>query len=358
MIYHSQPAVVNLNELKRYINDILANKYFSENIYVKKFEEMLCNSFNSKYAISTSSGTSALYLSLLSLGIDGDSEVIIPSFSCSAVLNAVLYCNAKPVIVDVNLDDLNISYEEVKKHITKKTKAIIVPHMFGFPSKDIEKIVELGVTVIEDITQSLKAKVNRKNVGSFGKLNVVSFYATKLITTFGEGGAVLTNDYKLYKIIKDLKEYDKKDKFILRYNYKITEVQAAMGIVQLESLDEFIKKRREIFRFYQTELCDIKDIEILTPLPKIDAVFYRCIIKFLKKQNLKHIISEFKKCGVEVNRPVYLPLDKYYFGEFVCKNSKLLYDTTLSLPIYPSLKKQELRKIVSVLKNILKKLNL
>lgn len=351
MISHSKPTVVNVKEINKFINRILKTSYLAEGYFVSKFEKKLSEKFCCKYVIVTSSGTSALHLSLLALGVNEDSEVIIPAFSCNAILNAVLYCKAKPIIVDVNMDDLNISFEEVKKNITKKTKAIITPHMFGFPAKDIKKIVDLGIPVVEDTTQSLGAKIYGKLVGNFGCLNVISFYATKMITTFGEGGAILTNEYKLYKIIKDLKEYDKKDKFRLRFNYKITEMQAAMGLIQLEKLLYFVNKRRKIFKCYESNLKEVKNIEIVNPLKNVQAVYYRMLIK-LKNYKINEVISKFRKLGVEVKRPVYLPLDKYFFDKFICKNSKILYETTLSLPIYPSLKKVELEKVIKVAKKI------
>ncbi len=351
MISHSKPTVTDVKEINKFINRILKTNYLAEGHFVSEFEKKLSEKFRCKYAIATSSGTSALHLSLLALGVNEDSEVIVPAFSCNAILNAVLYCKAKPVIVDVNLDDLNISFEEVKKNITKKTKAIIVPHMFGFPAKDVKKIVNLGIPVVEDTTQSLGAEIYGRQVGSFGCLNVISFYATKMITTFGEGGAILTNEYKLYEAIKDLKEYDKKNKFWLRFNYKITEVQAAMGLIQLKRLPYFVNKRRKIFKRYESEFKEVKKIEVITPLKNVQNVHYRMLIK-LKNYEINKVILEFKKLGVEVKRPIYLPLDKYFFDKFVCKNSKTLYDTTLSLPIYPSLREVEIEKVIKVVKKI------
>lgn len=352
MIQHSKPTIGKKEKLKEFIEDILNSQQYAEGKYVKIFEEKLSNFFSTKYAVVVSSGTAALHLALLSLGVDNNSEVILPSFSCFALLNAVLYTGAKPVIVDINHDEFNISYDEVKKNISKKTKAIIIPHMFGYPAKDTKKIINLGIPVIEDTAQSIGAKIDNVLVGKFGVINVLSFYATKMITTFGEGGAVLTNNEKLYKKIVDLKSYDKKFDFKLRFNYKLTEIQAVMGILQLEEINEFILKRKKIFEIYKNGLknCSIK---IFEPQDNIEPIFYRFIIQFNKKIDLEKVVEKFKKLEIEVAKPVFLPLDKYFYGKFLCKNSKRFYETTLSLPIYPEIKEYQIKKIASYVRKIL-----
>lgn len=353
MIKHSLPTVIDHSQLYKNIKKIIKSKYFAENEFVKKFETELCKFFGLRYAICVSSGSVALYVALLSLSLEKDSEVIIPSYTCSAVLNCVIQCGLKPIIVDVNLQDCNISYEEVKKHITKKTKAIIVPHMFGYPAYDIEKIANLGIALVEDTTQSIGAKIKGKLVGSFGDINVVSFYATKMLTTFGEGGAILTNNSKIYDFIKNIKNYDKKQKFALRYNFKLSEVQAAMGLVQLKHIKFFMEKRKKIFECYKNGLKNCNNLDIFEPLKDVQPVFYRFLIQLKNKVKLDKLIAEYKKFGIEVARPIYLPLDRYYLGRFSCKNSKILYQTTLSLPIYPSLKKREVEYIIKVTKKLI-----
>jgi perosamine synthetase len=354
MIPHSKPTIIEKKVILENIKKILNAEYLSENIFVEKFEQKVCRFFETKYAIAVSSGTSALHLALLALGVDENSEVIIPSFTCAALLNAILYTRAKPVIVDVDLDDFNIDFKEVKKYISKKTKAIIVPHMFGYPAKNIKEIIELGIPVIEDTTQSIGAKIDGEMVGKFGIINVLSFYATKLITTFGEGGIILTNNKKIYSIIKDLKEYDKKRRFKLRYNYKLSEVQAIMGLQQIEKIEYFVNKRRKLFEYYKNRLKNCKNIKIFEPLKNTEPVFYRFIIQITDKENIDEIMANYKKFDIEVAKPIFLPLDKYYYGKFICRNSELLYNTTLSLPIYPSLNEKEVNYISKITKKILK----
>lgn len=352
MIKHSQPTIINKRRLWNYFKEIINSAQFAEGRFVEDFEKKLCEFFNLKYAVCVSSGSVALYTALLSLAVNEDSEVILPAYSCPALLNSVLQLRAKPVIVDVEIGDFNISYKEIKNHITNKTKAIIVPHMFGYPARDIKRIVDLGIPVIEDTTHSIGAKVNGEMVGRFGKINIISFYATKMITTFGEGGVILTNDKKIYEYIKDIKSYDKKTKFTLRYNFKLSEIQAAMGLIQLDNINKFIEKRKKIFEYYKNGFKNCSNINIFEPLKHTEAVFYRFIIQ-LKNMNLNTLIREYERFGIEVKKPVYLPLDKYYFKKFLCKKSQLLFNTTLSLPIYPSLKKEEIEYIIKITKKLI-----
>ncbi|MCS7232098.1 MAG: DegT/DnrJ/EryC1/StrS family aminotransferase [Elusimicrobiota bacterium] len=353
LIQHSKPTVIEKGKILELVKELLDTGRFAQGKYVSLFEQELSKFFGVKYAVCVSSGTSALHLALLSLNVDNNSEVIIPSFSCVAILNAVLMTGAKPVIVDVNLEDFNLSYEEVKKKISSKTKAIILPHMFGYPAKDTQKIVELGIPVIEDTAQSIGAKICGRKVGSFGKINVMSFYATKMITTFGEGGVVLTNDKNIYEFTVDIKEYDKKDEFKLRYNYKMSEIQAIMGLLQLRMLPVFIYHRKRIFYHYKNKLKNCNNIIITFPGENIHPVFYRFIIKLKEvKEDLNSYIRKYNQLGIEVARPVSIPLDKYYIGEFICENSKLLYSTTLSLPIYPRLKNKEINYIIETTKKL------
>lgn len=186
-----------------------------------------------------------------------------------------------------------MSFKNVKKKLNKKTKSIILPHLFGQPT-DLKEIKNIDVPVIEDIAQSLGANYNSKKVGSFGTLSVCCFYATKLITC-GEGGIVCSNFKKLLEIIRGLR----KDKFNIYYNYKMTDFQAALGISQLKKLDEFILKRKKIARIYNEKL---KNLAIKLPEIKRDNVFYRYVIKF---KNKEEIIKKLSKEKIEVKSPVY-----------------------------------------------------
>lgn len=184
MILHSKPTIDNrdIEEVKK----VLKSGMIAQSKKVEEFEKNFSSYLKVKDSVVTSSGTSALHLSLIALNVKENDEVIIPAYCCSAILNSILYIRANPVLVDVNLDDFNISFKDVRKKLNKKTKAIILPHLFGQPA-DLQEIKNIDVPVIEDIAQSLGANYNNKKVGSFGTLSVCSFYATKVITC-GEGG--------------------------------------------------------------------------------------------------------------------------------------------------------------------------
>ncbi|MFQ3675104.1 MAG: DegT/DnrJ/EryC1/StrS aminotransferase family protein [Endomicrobiia bacterium] len=349
MILHSKPTITG-QEIKL-IQKVLDSNQLTQDGFVKKFEQKISLLFEKRFSVCVSSGSTALHLLLKSLGIQKNDEVIIPAYTCSALLYSVLNCGAKPVIVDVNYDDMNISYEDTISRITKKTKAIIVPHMFGFPAKDIKKLLSLKIAVIEDCAQSVGAKIFNKPVGSFTNYGITSFYGTKMLTSGGEGGAVFSNSKDIYKKIIQLRNYDKTMESSLKYNYKMTELQAAFGISQIEKIKSFILRRKKIAQVYTNELknCNIE-------LPKIslniEPVFYRYVIRVNPKTDLDKTIEYYMQKNVQVARPLFMPLDKLYYKKYFCKNSMQLHKTSISLPIYPMLEDFEIEKIIKITKNI------
>jgi len=348
-IPHSKPTISS-KDISSVLKTLRA-KQISQGPMVEKFEKSFSKYHNLKGSVALSSGTAAIHLSLLALGIQDEDEVIVPSFGCSALLNAVLYTGAKPVLADVNNHDFNLSIDSAKNALTKRTKAIIVPHMFGLPA-DIKDLVRLGIPVIEDCAQSLGAEYNKQKVGSFGAVSVFSFYATKVIAT-GEGGMVSSNNARLLSKISDMREYDKKKFCKLSFNYKMTDIQAALGLSQMEKLPTFIRGRRSIARKYNNAFTDCH-LQIPTSLPGKDHIYYRYVINLGRSS--ADTIRTLNKKGVHCACPIFEPLHKQmnmdakYFP-----NSQELFKNTLSLPIYPSLSKQEVDFIIQSLKNSLEK---
>ncbi len=349
MILHSKPTITE-NEV-RTVKKVLFSQRLTQNGFVNKFEDKISKYFNKKYSVCVSSGTAALHIILQSLGVNKKSEVIIPSYTCSALLYSVLYLGAKPVFADVNEYDGNINYSDACTKITKKTKAIIVPHMFGFPIVEIKKFLELGIPIIEDCAQSVGAKIFGVKVGSFSDYGVVSFYGTKMLTSGGEGGCVFLNSRKIYRKLLQFRDYDKKNYTNLSYNYKMTEIQAAIGVSQIKEIENFVSRRKKIAQTYTKELNKI-DIELPVIVDMAEPVFYRYIIKLPNKKIIKKVIDKYLDNKISVSRPVYMPLDLLYKKKVYCKTSKELYDKCLSLPIYPSLKDEELDKIIKITKRI------
>lgn len=337
LIQHSNPTIgiKERNSLLR----ALQIGFLSEGIITQKLENGLKKFIGTKYGIATNSGTSALHLSLLSLDVDKDIEVIIPSFVCTSVLNAINYIGAKPVICDIELDSFNLSLEDTKRKVKRKTKAIVLPYMFGNPA-EIDKFLELDIPIIEDCAQSLGATYKSRKLGGFGIASIFSFYATKVIAT-GQGGMVLTNSHKIFNKVKDLIEYDERNDYKVRYNYKMTDIQAALGLVQLKRINAFIERRREIARYYNTMF---SKYDIIIPIRDPGHIYYRYVIRI--NASVKKFIQRLGKIGIEAKPPVFKPLHRYLgLDKKLFPNTEKIFKTAVSIPIYPSLTDNQIRFI-------------
>jgi len=285
-------------------------------------------------------------LALLALNIKEKDEVIIPSFVCSAVLNAVNFTGATPVIVDIEPLTYNISVDAVRRAITKKTKAIIVPHMFGCPA-ELDKLSEGDIPIIEDCAQAVGATYKGQQAGSLGFLSVFSFYATKVMAC-GEGGMALSDSEDMISKIKDLREYDNKDNYLLRYNYKMTDIQASLGLSQLSSLERFITRRKEIAsRYFQ----EFKNCDFSLPIWKEgkEHIYYRFVIK--TNDDVSDYLEKFQQKGVMCRRPVYKPLH-IYLNLPGFPQATEAWQKAISIPLYPSLTEEEIEKIIGAVKEI------
>jgi perosamine synthetase len=347
-ITHSRPTLSNA-ETKAVCN-VLRSKQIAKGKKVERFEHLFSQTLKIKNAVAVNSGSSALHMALLALGVKQGNEVIMPSYACSALLNAVLYVRATPVIVDVNEDDFNISLEAVRKKMTNKTKAIIVVHNFGLPA-DIRPLKSLGIPIVEDCAHAIGAKYKHKLVGNWGDISIFSFYATKMITT-AEGGMVASNKVKLTNHVRDLIDYDQKKQFKLRYNYKMTDLAACIGIEQLKQLPHFIAKRQQIADQY-THL--LKDTEWKRPhdFKNRKHVYFRYIINKKARSHIQKISDQLNQKGIECERPVFQPLHRLW-KRTRCPVTDKLMMTAISIPIYPSLTLKQSRSIAQNLLQVLK----
>jgi len=340
LIPHSRPSL-GKEEIKK-VTEVITSGEIAQGKLVKKFEEKITQFVGIKGGVATSSGTAALHLALLSLGIKRGDEVILPSYLCTAPLNAINYVGAKPILCDINDYNYNISFADAKIRITKKTKAIVVPHLFGFPA-EIDRFLTLGIPIIEDCAQIIGARYKGKMVGSFGTISIFSFYATKMLTC-GEGGMLLSNSEKILSVARDLRDYDEKENYLIRYNYKMTDLQAALGLVQLDKLSFFIRRRKEIAKKY-TLAFQKCNFELPYGQDEQEPVFYRYVVK--TKGNLEKYLVLLNREGIICRRPIYKPLHQYLrLSDF--PNTKKAWNTALSIPIYPSLSDSEIRKIISI----------
>ncbi|PIR92257.1 hypothetical protein COU01_02790 [Candidatus Falkowbacteria bacterium CG10_big_fil_rev_8_21_14_0_10_44_15] len=345
-ISHNKPTIGQAEE--RAVRRVLQSAWVAQGEEVEKFE----NEFRaflkqqSGQAVAVSSGTAALYITLISMGIGTNNEVIIPTYVCSAVLNAVNLAGAKPVLVDIEKDDLNISFEKTKNKINKKTKAIILTHTYGLPA-GIDQFLKLKIPIIEDCAQAIGAKYKGQPVGTFGKVAIFSFYASKMLTT-GHGGMIFSKDKNFISKVKDFREFDGRKDYKPRFNFHMSDIQAAMGRVQLKKLKSFVSKRKSNANKYYHAL---KNFDVWpNPQRKKDSNFYRFLIRTKDARKIMKALDE--KC-IKTIVPIenfellhrYLKQNPKNFprAEQVSKNS-------LSLPIYPSLTQPEVDYICKIIK--------
>ena len=337
MIPHSRPSIGR--EEMDAVSAVLRSGQVVQGAQVAAFEEAVAAHVGVQGGIATSSGLAALHLSLLALDVGEGDEVVMPAFVCAALLNAVRYVRAAPVFADIQRQTYAMDCDDVKRRLTKKTKAIIVPHMFGL-SADIREIVALGVPVIEDCAQSLGSLYEGQKTGSFGALSVFSFYATKVICT-GEGGMVAGNDKDLLLKIEDLRDYDEKEDGRVHYNCKMTEMQAAMGIAQLKKLPSFLDRRRAIARRYSDALAKYPVALPVCPDNR-DHSYFRYLIRTRRAGEL---IEAGLRGPVAYRRPVFKPLH-HYQGNTALPETDAAFREAVSIPLYPALSDDEVEFIL------------
>lgn len=337
LIPHSRPLLGR--EEAEAAAAVVASGRLAQGEQVRRFEQAIAAMHGSCGAVAVSSGTAALHLTLLALGIGTGDEVILPAYTCSALSNAVRYTGATPVTADVDADSGNLTAGEIRKRLSAKTRGIIVPHMFGLPA-EMESLADLGVPIIEDCAQALGAVRNGRLAGGFGTAAVFSFYATKMIAA-GEGGMVMSHSADLLECIRELRQYDNRDDHRLRFNYKMTDLQAAVGRVQLQRLDHFVERRRLIADRYFREF---ERLDARLP-PRIDGrVYYRFVMD--GGSDAGSFIRALRAHRVLAARPVYrLSNSDECVDAYPVSNR--LWKRNISIPIYPALSDEQMQHIVS-----------
>ena len=344
IIPHSRPSLDD--EETRALQNVLTSGQLAQGPEIENFEEELGSFHGLLPGVATSSGTAALHLALLSLGVGPGDEVLLPSYVCSAPLHAVYHAGVTPVLVDVDPTTGNMDPDDLKKRLTSKSKAIIVIHLFGLPA-NVREISALGVPVIEDCAQALGAELASRKVGTFSRVAICSFYATKIITT-GEGGMLLSSDPDLLARSRDLRDYDKKEDLKPRFNYKMTDLQAALGRSQLQKLERFLGQREELAGVYNEQLATLP---CTLPLSQAGRIYYRYVVSVQK--DVSRLIQEMSNMGIEVARPVYRPLHRY-FDLKDYPGTEMAWNSHVSLPIHPSLTSQDVHRVCQAFESVLK----
>jgi len=287
--------------------ETMKSGWVSQGEKVEEFEKSFAKYCGVKYGVAVSNGTAALHIALTALNIKRGDEVITTPLSCVATTNPIVYLDAKPVFVDVEPVTLNVNPALIEKKITRKTKAILPVHVFGHPV-DLDPLMEVaekhGLYVIEDAAQAHGARYKGKKVGSFSHVSCFSFYADKLITTV-EGGMALTNDEELAEKMRLLRSFGmtKREKFyhpILGYNYKLSDIHAAIGLAQLRKLDNYIERKRANIEYLRSRL-NHSNLKLPVELDYAFNVYYVCHI--LAEKGKEKIVTHLERAGIEA-RPL------------------------------------------------------
>lgn len=339
---------------------------------ITEFENYIANYIGGSYAIAVNSGTSALHLLVKCLGINKGDEIITTPFSFIASANCALYEGAKPIFVDIEQKTLNIDPEKIEEAINKKTKALIIVDIFGHPA-DWDPILKIArkykLKVIEDSCEALGAEYKKKKCGIFGDASVFAFYPNKQITTCGEGGIIITNKKHIANLCRSMHNQGraiKNGKWLehvrLGYNYRMTDMQAAMGIIQLRRIEEILKKRQQVATFYNEALIHIPEINIPYVAPWAQISWFVYVIQLSKNYNRKdrdYILERLRRAGVQCSnyfqcihlQPFYKKLFGHKRGDFPLAESAS--DRTIALPFYNNLTKPQINYIVNKLKKCL-----
>ncbi len=338
---------------------VLRSGFIAQGPRVAEFEENFAEYVGVKHAVASSSGTTALHLALLATDIGPGDEVITTPFSFAATGNSILYVGAKPVFVDIDKKTYNIDPSKIEEAITENTKAIMPVHLYGQPA-DMDPINKTannhGLTVIEDSAQAHGATYNGKKTGSLGDMGCFSFYPTKNMTT-SEGGIITTDNAEMAEKARILRAHGESERYIhvvLGYNFRMTDIAAAIGIVQLKKLEKFNKKRIENAKYLTENIDEINGINSPYVASNVKHVFHQFTVRVEESNRDK--LMEFLKSrgigtGIHYPKPIYK--QKIYqergFNVF-CPESETASSEVLSLPVHPSLEKFELEEIVSALK--------
>ena len=300
-----------------YVIDCIKSGWVSSiGSYILRFEEQFATFCGTRFAISTTNGTTALHLALVVLGLGPGDEVIIPSLTFIATANAVVYTGAKPIFVDSEPYTWTIDPVQIRKKITNRTKAIIPVHLYGHPA-DMNPILEIageyGLSIVEDAAEAHGARYHGQRVGSFGRLNAFSFYGNKIITT-GEGGMLTTSDEGLAKTARFLRDHAMSPEKRywhpqIGYNYRLTNIQAALGLAQMERIEQFLQRKREIAQRYNALLSNTPGLILPPEADWATSVYWMYSVLITPDYPLSRdaLYTRLREHGID-SRPFFYPI--------------------------------------------------
>lgn len=362
-----------ISEYQKLVRDILISGRLTLGKYTRLFEEEIARFLGIKpnNVVVMNSCTAALHAIMLALRLGPSNEVIVPTYTFASTVNAPLYVGAKPILVDSDIESFNMSIDHVVERITPKTKAIIAVHIGGNPV-ELHSLLEIAgdhkLYLVEDAAHAFGSRYNNRFIGTFGISSAFSFYPNKIITT-GEGGVAVTLNEELAQDLKIIRCVGRKglgptEVIVLGHNFRMSELQAALGVIQMKIIDKILENRRKIAEFYNRELSKIKGIYPQRITDNSIPSYYAYIIRIdedylgITRDKLREVL--LCKYGVETTilyKPVHL--HKYYKSIFKeedtrgLENSEILGKTTLALPIYGHMTIEEARYVVKSIKEII-----
>lgn len=356
------------------ILEALKGSYLALGAKLSEFERTIAEYTGVKYAVAVNSGTSALHLLIRAVGISEHDEVITTPFSFIASANCILFERAKPVFVDINPLDLNIDVNLIEKSITKKTKAILGVDVFGHPAEwgALKKIaVKHGLKLIEDSCEALGSEYKGRKAGSFGSAGTFAFYPNKQITT-GEGGIITTDNKRVFDLCKSMRNQGRSGEgewlnhVRLGYNYRISDINCAIGTSQMKRIDEIISRRAQVAEDYNSRLADINEINLPYVSNDVKMSWFVYVIRLEKRftrAKRDKILKGLREKGIECGNyftPIHLQsfyrkMFGYRTGDFPITES--VSARTIALPFYNNLSEDDISYVVKVLKEEIVKID-
>jgi perosamine synthetase len=365
----SRPDITELE--RKAVAEVLKTHRLSLGPKLIEFEKKIAKYIKIKYAVAVNSGTSALHLIIRALGIKEGDQIITTPFSFIASANCILFERAKPVFVDIEPKTLNIDIDKIEKRINKKIKAILAVDIFGHPA-DWDRLREIArkynLKLIEDSCEALGAEYKGKKAGTFADAACFAFYPNKQMTT-GEGGMIVTNSKKIADLCRSMRNQGRDDTEWLRhgrlgYNYRISDINCALGVAQMQRINEMFVKRQKVAEMYNERLKEIEEIELPCVSPDVKLSWFIYVIRLKKnfgKNQRDEIKAKLSRKGIECGnyfspihlQPFYRKIFGYSRGDFPI--TEYVSERTLALPFYNNLTEEKINYVVRNLKEIIRK---
>jgi dTDP-4-amino-4,6-dideoxygalactose transaminase len=340
-IPHSRPTLNGEDE--RLVAEAVSSGTLVSGERTARFEEELSRYLGRRRAVAVTSGSAALHLALASIRVGPGDQVAVPSYACVSLLQAVRRAKAEPVVIDCDPTTYSMDPDDLRRRLNSRIRATVLVHTFGIPLS-LEPFL-IGPTVVEDIATALGARRHGRPVGADGGCVVCSFNATKMITT-GGGGALVADDPEFVSRVEDLIDYDDRGDAAVRYNERMGEIPAALGLSQLGRISEFLERRRRIAEIYREEL---DGNGLILPLDRQgwEPAWHRFVVRV--KGGAQWIRARLSRRGIASPRPIHQPLH-WILGRGGYPGAETAHREALSLPIYPSLEESDARRVAREVK--------